>query len=68
MLTKPIWCDCRKHSWTRRQFYSAWERSRALRCPDPDCQRDITLESIEEHLIEQGLVNDESSTEEAVDG
>ena len=56
MLSKPIWCKCNKHSWTRRQLYAAWERDRDIRCPDPDCQRVIPVETIEKLLVRLGMV------------
>lgn len=69
MLTKPIWCKCKKHSWTRRQLYAAWEKNRGVRCPDPGCQREIPLETVETLLIELGMVTpDEISTDEAEEG
>ena len=69
MLRQPIWCKCKKHSWTRRQLYAAWEKDRDIRCPDPACQREIPLETIETLLIGLGMVTpDEVSNEEVEDG
>ena len=56
-MQKPIWCKCRQHSWTRRQLYVAWVADRYLRCPEPTCGRDITLEAIESLLVDLGMVN-----------
>jgi hypothetical protein len=64
MLTKPIWCKCKKHSWTRRQLYSAWEKDRDIRCPTPDCGREIPLETIEALLIQIGMITEDSTTTE----
>jgi len=64
MLTKPIWCKCKKHSWTRRQLYAAWERGKDIRCPNPECDRSIPVETVEELLIEMGLVPDEETPPE----
>lgn len=63
MLTKPIWCKCNKHSWTRRHLYAAWEKDRDLRCPNPDCQRSIPVETIEELLIQLGMVHPDDEEE-----
>ena len=67
MLRKPIWCKCKRHSWTRRQLYSAWEKGRDLRCPDPGCERTIPGETIEALLIQLGMVT-EDSTDETPEG
>jgi hypothetical protein len=56
MLSKPIWCKCKKHSWTRRQLYAAWEKGRDIRCPSPGCERAIPVETIERLLIDLGMV------------
>ena len=63
MLAKPIWCKCKKHSWTRRQLYASWEKNRSIRCPIPDCEREIPMETVEALLIQVGMVTpDEEST------
>jgi hypothetical protein len=56
MLRKPIWCKCKKHSWTRRQLYAAWEKGRDVMCPDPTCQRTIPVETVETLLVDLGMV------------
>jgi len=56
MLSKPIWCKCKKHSWTRRQLYASWEKGRDVQCPDPGCQRVIPVETVEILLIDLGMV------------
>ena len=56
MVAKPIWCKCRGHSWTRRQLYYAWERHRSIRCPAPECEREISVETMEALLIQLGMV------------
>jgi len=61
MLSKPVWCKrCNRHSWTRRQLYAAWESDRSIRCPVPDCQSEISLETIETLLIQIGMVTEDN--------
>ena len=55
-MAKPIWCKCGGHSWTRRQLYAAWEKDRNVVCPAPDCLREIPVETVEDLLIQVGLV------------
>ena len=57
MVLKPIWCKCRKQSWTRRQLYSAWERGGALICNNPECQRVIPEHILKELLIKIGMIS-----------
>ena len=64
MPTKPIWCKCGKHSWTRRQLYSAWERGKDIRCPDLDCDQTIPVETVETLLIDIGLVKPDDGAPE----
>lgn len=66
MLSKPIWCKCNKHSWTRRQLYAAWEKGRDIRCPSPDCQLAIAVETIETLLIDLGMVIPDDDPPESV--
>ena len=69
MVAKPIWCKCKGHSWTRRQLYAAWEKDRSVRCPAPDCQREIPLETVSTLLIQLGLVTpDKESTDDVDEG
>jgi len=61
MIRKPIWCKCRRHSWTRRQLISAWEGGNSIRCPEPECTREIEVEAIEALLKKIGALDlDES--------
>jgi hypothetical protein len=55
-IQKPIWCKCGGHSWTRKQLYSAWENDKPIQCPDPACQREISVEIIEELLKRIGMI------------
>jgi hypothetical protein len=64
MVAKPIWCKCKNHSWTRRQLYAAWEKDRPVRCPAPECQREIPVETVEALLIQLGMVTPD---EESID-
>ena len=57
MVLKPIWCKCEKTSWTRRQLYNAWVANREIRCPEPSCQREISLDDIEDLLVDLGMLN-----------
>jgi len=68
MVMKPVWCKCGRHSWTRRQLYAAWERDQGLRCPDPDCGRDVPLDTIEELLIRIGMVTEDDPTDDEPSG
>ncbi len=67
MVRKPIWCKCKKHSWTRRQLYAAWEKDRDIRCPDPGCHRMIPVETVETMLIDLGLVIPDDNPPEALE-
>jgi hypothetical protein len=67
MVAKPIWCKCMNHSWTRRQLYAAWERNQPTWCPAPDCQREIPLETIEQLLIQEGLLSKQEDTPTGTD-
>lgn len=62
MVAKPIWCKCKQHSWTRRQLYAAWERDQSTRCPAPECQREIPLETIEQLLIQLKMISPSEDT------
>lgn len=57
MVARPIWCKCSGHSWTRRQLYAAWEQNQSVRCPDPDCEREIPLETIEQLLVQLKMIS-----------
>jgi len=61
----PVWCLCKRHSWTRKQLLSAWEAGRSLYCPDVACSREIVLESIRTILLRLKLIPEE---EEESDG
>lgn len=67
VVAKPIWCKCSNHSWTKRQLYSAWERDQSIMCPDPDCQREIPLETIEELLINLRMISPADEGHESTD-
>lgn len=69
MIRKPIWCKCRKHSWTRRSLLSAWENNRPVRCPEPQCNREISVDDVEVLLQQIGVLNLEEDDEiEDVEG
>lgn len=57
MIKKPIWCKCRKHSWTRRSLLWSWENNKPVSCPEPQCKREITVDAIEELLQQIGVLN-----------
>lgn len=57
MIKKPIWCKCRKHAWTRRTLLSAWESNKPVRCPEPKCNREITVDTVEELLKQIGVLD-----------
>ena len=50
-MKKPIWCKCRKQLWQRTHLKAAVENNRTLRCPVPECQRELAPELIEELLL-----------------
>lgn len=50
-MRKPIRCKgCLRHSWTRRKLLTAWENSASVRCPEPDCGHELTVEEIDAFL------------------
>lgn len=59
-MRKPVWCGgCKRHAWTRQQILSAWMSDIALRCPEPDCEREVSTEILEEALRREGMLNTE---------
>ena len=59
----PIWCQCKQHSWTRRQLRTAWEAERSLYCPNVECKREITLQEIYAVLVRAGILPEDEGIE-----
>ncbi len=58
MITRPVWCGkCKRHSWTRRQLLSAWERNKTLTCPEPTCRHEVEPSVIESALKREGILD-----------
>ena len=54
MVRTPIWCRCKKHSWTRSEFRRAWENDMILRCSNDACEHEVGPERMQELLTEIG--------------
>jgi len=57
MVRSPIWCQCKKHSWTRSHLRWAWEHEVTIRCSNTECEREIEPGRIEELLQEIGVLS-----------
>ena len=64
MVHSPIWCKCKKQSWTRSYLRQCWEREVAARCTNTDCEREIEPDVIEELLQRIGVLDIEITNEE----
>lgn len=69
MVRSPIWCKCKRHSWTRSALKWAWEQEVTLKCSNTECAREIEPERIEELLTGIGeLLLDDQDESDASEG
>ncbi len=57
MVHGPIWCKCKKQSWTRNQLKWAWEQENTVRCENGECGREIEPHVLEELLQRIGVLH-----------
>lgn len=57
MVHGPIWCKCKKHSWTRNALKWAWEQENTVRCSNTECGREIEPHVLEELLQRIGVLS-----------
>jgi len=57
MVLGPIWCKCKKHSWTRSALKWAWEQENTVRCSNTECGREIEPHVLEDLLQRIGVLH-----------
>jgi hypothetical protein len=57
MVHGPIWCKCKKQSWTRSHLKWAWEQETTVRCSNTECGREIEPHVLEELLQRIGVLH-----------
>lgn len=56
-MPKPIWCKCRKHIFRRKALQDAVSANKTLICANPECQRRLLPEEVEEACLKLGLID-----------